>query len=182
MVLCPKRAIDTWHREFKKHLGRDPDDTVLIINYEQVRTQKGFKKIEEFAEYGSKLYVNIDEIHNLAGVSSQRFLLLDVLLTNRGIHITGTTGTFIRNKTTSFYAPYRLLTGADLTYKLFADTFYDDIRRQPKNLPQLARLYSRIGLRRTLKDVDIDLPRMNIEKISIKMLAEQKKVYNGVLS
>ncbi len=127
LVFCPKRAILTWEREFEKHLGRKPDETVMIINYDQVKSEKGLEKIQEFVKKSDKLYVNIDEIHNLAGIASKRFLMLDCLLTGRrNTHITSTTATFIRNKTPSFYAPYRLLRGADITASLFTKEFFNE--------------------------------------------------------
>jgi len=181
-VLCPKIAIDdAWYSEFRKHLGRQPDkDEIFVLNYAQIITDKGFKKIESFLNSDSpeKIMVCLDEIHELAGINSKRFQRLHALLSTRPFHIIGLTGTWIRNKIKSFYGPYVLLTGAVVDYKTFVKKFWSDIGNHPKNIPVLEKIFNNFAIRRKKKDVSSDLPRKNVIPIKLTMGSQQREVYN----
>ncbi|MFP4497861.1 MAG: SNF2-related protein, partial [Vulcanimicrobiota bacterium] len=175
-VFCPKRAIKTWQDEWEKHIGNSiPETNFYVTNYDQVKS-KNSEEIKKELKNPEDIVLAFDEIHNLAGRYSKRFKAIKSLTFGKPFHKIALTGTFIRNKINSFFAPYILLADAEVSYTHFLKEFgeYEHCYNQ------LKAVFHQFGIRRTYEDVDINVPRSNVTMHNIVMGSKQKKVYNGL--
>jgi SNF2 family DNA or RNA helicase len=186
LVFCTKLAKESpWLREFRENFGKHiPEETIYITNYEQAASEKGREKINEFVNQVplEQVMVCIDEIHNIAGLSSKRLQFIDALISNRPFHRVAITGTFVRNRLDSFFAPYKLLTGADITFKEYQDIFFHKnlgVWINPEHIEPVMKTFS---VRRTKKEVGLDVNRVVIDTIKMPITGFQKELYDAKLA
>lgn len=183
LVICPKRVIDEWEREFIKTAGRPVDPArEILINYDRIWREKYGGGLQAMVRQ-RRCVIVMDEVHVCAGAASRRFEALEVL-TRGQQYVWGLSGTPVRNKPESFYTVYRLVTGAAVDYEQWLAKFaYVDHKKIVgyRNIGQLEAVVRQHCLRREVTEVQ-DLPELRETVIQVPLVGRQRVMYNEMRS
>jgi non-specific serine/threonine protein kinase len=170
----PNRRTAIYHGQKRREITEIENESILITTYGTVMMELDFLKSQSFS------YMILDESQAVKNRNSKRFKSLTELKSCYRIAMTGTP---IENGVEDIYAQMSMVNpGFFGTYGNFNNTYKgikDENTAQATTLG-LQKMIQPFILRRTKKQVALDLPEKTETILYMDMLPEQRKIYDKV--
>lgn len=187
IIVCPATLVHNWEREIKKftsslistiHIGdgriKNPNTLsqfdIIITSYQTLL--KDIKLFEQIAFQ----YAILDEAHYIKNRDSQIFKAIKRIKTTNKVSLSGTP---IENSLADLWSQMEFINPDILgTYPSFKKVFQDAIEKykDEEAMTELKKMLSPFILRRTKKEVLLELPDVEEQIILSEMTEEQKKL------
>lgn len=171
---APNRATLIYHGQKRKEISELANESILITTYGTVMMELDFLTSQSFS------YMILDESQAVKNRHSKRFKSLIEL---RSCYRIAMTGTPIENGVEDIYAQMSMVNpGFFGSYSSFNKTYSgikgEDIAQE--TVINLQKMIQPFILRRTKKQVALDLPEKTETVLYMDMLPEQRKIYDKV--
>ncbi len=170
----PNRRTAIYHGQKRREITEIENESILITTYGTVMIELDFLKSQSFS------YVILDESQAIKNRNSKRFKSLTELKSCYRIAMTGTP---IENGVEDIYAQMSMVNpGFFGTYGNFNNTYrgIKDENTAQATILGLQKMIQPFILRRTKKQVALDLPEKTETILYMDMLPEQRKIYDKV--